>query len=179
MKNILSAIFIVVILLACNSRQSGINNENDSLQVKKLSIEKLEDSAANYIDKTVEVTGLVTHVCKHGGKRLHLTGQDPIKKIVVITGDKIDYFDATIEGKDVVIKGFMRETRIDEEYLTEWEQELADAGEDSISHDDKTHAADHESAFEKIKNMRETLKTSEKGYLSDFWIECNEIKVLD
>jgi hypothetical protein len=150
-----------------------------------------------FVGKKITLTGTVTHVCKHGGKRCHLTDTDADQKIRVETGDKVKAFDRAIEGSDLTVTGILRETRIDEAYLASWESEiLAAEKEEAAKPKEKPaegapaakageeHAEGEEGAnmpngghveaqgLEAVNELRAELKASGKPYLSQWWIEA-------
>lgn len=103
---------------------AACNNAGQDGDKEAMTVGELMEQAETLVDQTVMVEGTVTHVCKHGGKRLFITdGMD--HEIKVESGENIAQFDATLEGSEVVVEAIVRELRIDEAYLQEWEAELA------------------------------------------------------
>lgn len=122
------------------------------------------------------------HVCKHGGKRMFIIGTDPENRIQVKAGDAISSFVETLEGSDVVIHGFVDELRIDEAYLTQWENELkADnpesdlkihRGEEGHDHDE----GDTHKEYEQIEGYRTQMAEQNVDHLSYYSIIASECK---
>jgi hypothetical protein len=158
-----------------------------------VSIDNFEAEAEKLVDKLVTVEGTVGHVCRHGGKRMFLLGENPDNNLKVLTGADISAFDVALEGSDVIVEGFVRESRVDEAYLDELEkktlenmkkaQEEKKEGEASDDHghdgnaDEATHNIQHKDPLKNIKDMKEELKSNPKGYLSFYSIECRTFKV--
>ena len=79
-----------------------------------------EKNAEKYIGKEVEITGIVDHICKHGGKKLLLV-QDSIQEGVHVTSD--ERFDENLAGSEVKVQGIVRAKVIDEAYCQKLEEE--------------------------------------------------------
>ncbi|HOJ03132.1 MAG TPA: hypothetical protein PK916_03930 [Bacteroidota bacterium] len=110
-----------------------------------LTVAQLFADPTPYAEKEVTLTGTVTHVCKHGGKRLHITDTKTNERIKVESGEDMAAFARELEGSDIVVTGVLHETRIDKAYLDEWEQEVRDA------------------AAAEAKEAKEAKKQSKKG----------------
>ena len=79
MQRVIFLIAITVLLVSCN--QSTKENNSDSQLVAQeevitASIEEMLAQPSNYEDKEVVVSGLVTHVCRHGGQKCLVLGED-------------------------------------------------------------------------------------------------------
>ena len=121
---------IAVLFAACNSAttESGDQTsatENQPEEIVMMTSTDFYTHPEDYVGKSVVIEGTAVHVCKHGGKRMFIIGDESEEdRIQVKAGDAIDAFDVELEGSDVTVKGVMDELRIDEPYLTEWENEL-------------------------------------------------------
>lgn len=169
-------------------------------EMPPMKVGALMSAPEKFVGKNVTLTGTVTHVCKHGGKRCHLTDTDADQKIRVETGDKVKAFDRAIEGSELTVTGILRETRIDEAYLASWESEILAAEKEAAKEQaaapaakpaakepaakEGEHAEGEEGAnmpngghveaqgIDAVNEMRAELKKSGKPYLSQWWIEA-------
>jgi hypothetical protein len=168
-------IVVIFALSACNrgtENQTGAT-KNDTTLISVLTFEQQADSC---VDKPVFIEGTVLHTCKHGGKRMFLIdGTDSIR-VEVTAGPNIVKFDDALIGSRVRVIGTLREERIDTKYLNEWEIEVLKPEE---NHNVGVHsgAKGHEDQgkqdkLDQIKALREEVKNSPKGYLSNFSIEA-------
>lgn len=192
MKNLFIALLSISLFTISCANSTKEETTKDSAVVLKYDVDKLIPGLDTLIGKTVQVSGTVDHVCKHGGKRMFLFQSDPETRIKIEVGDEQSSFDAAWETSDVVVEGVVTELRIDEKYLAEWEAELA--AEEKEANDEKTkteeekdanaHAgglgeqADmgtHTEAYEQIKEYRDEIAKSEKGYLSFFSIKSTKV----
>lgn len=175
MKSIKFLFFILLSLFfACNEKTddngaSAKDTGTEEVETVVLVDDLMQDPDA-YVGKVIELEGLVTHVCKHSGKRLHLTSAATSKMVrVEATGD-INQFERELEGSDVRIKGLVQKQVIDEDYLAKWENEMANKGED---HD---HSEGEEES-EQINNMRKRLEESGQDQLVSYWVDGTSFEV--
>ncbi len=186
----LFALFVIsVFFISCGSNSGPVNEEKKAeVEIPVLSIANFEEEAENFIGENVIIEGTVVHVCQHGGKRMFLIDEDPDVRIKVTVGNDITSFEVELEGSEVVVYGFIDELRIDEDYLVQWEAELAEESEMLKEEDEEDHQGEHRGmgeqadqgehveALEMIKEYRDQIAASEKGYLSFFSVVCNEFE---
>jgi hypothetical protein len=143
------------------------------------------------------ISGMVTHVCRHGGQRLFITDTVTGQTVRITTGKDIPEFDISMEGSNIVVNGIVRELVIDETYLAEWEARTEEGtaaehlgggtGEHMSAQvtEDEARASEAEGAeeqklaqMESIRQKREELAASGKDHLSEYWVEaiCYELK---
>jgi len=120
---------LAVALFSCKNKQGAVT---------EIDINKFDDEVSALVDKDVSMTGLVVHVCKHGGKKMFMVGNDQEKKIVVFAGAEMSEFPVELEGKNVKIFGVVKEEVITEETIREWEAEDAKAAEEAAKADSNT-----------------------------------------
>jgi hypothetical protein len=63
---------------------------------------------ADYQDKEIAVSGMVTHVCRHGGQKCFIVADDGETQIRIVPGGDIDEFKIEMEGSTVAFKGIFR-----------------------------------------------------------------------
>lgn len=103
---------------------AACNNAGQDGQDEAMTVGELLEQAEGLVDQTISVEGVVIHVCAHGGERLFIADAEG-NEIKVESGENIPRFDVTLEGTEIVLEAIVRELRIDEAYLQEWEAELA------------------------------------------------------
>jgi hypothetical protein len=174
MKYIKFYLFVLLAFtFACTEKSQSDNTaESSEAQVTEtvVLVDELLSNPDTYVGKVIELEGLVTHVCKHSGKRLHLTSTASNEMIrVEATGD-INQFERELEGSDIRVKGKVQKLVIDEDYLAKWENEMSAKGED---HD---HSSDEEKE-EQLNNMRQRLENSGKDRLISYWVDGTSFEV--
>lgn len=169
MKYLVYLLLLIALTAACTNSQKSNDQqmaaEPSPSEVQVLTVETLLAHPDDYNGKQVRVTGMVTHVCKHSGKRLHLLGADEKTRIRLEAGE-IGQFDRSLEGSDILATGIFRKEVIDEEYLAKWSDELKKG-------DNHDHASGTEQEGEagQIERYRSMMKENDKGYLENFWID--------
>jgi hypothetical protein len=180
LKKVFGVIVIATLLYSCGTSQKEAESTTE-----KISVENLMASIDNYIDKDIIVSGTVSHVCSHGGKRLFLIGENPDIAIKVIPNEEIGVFSKDLEGSLVDFYGKVKELRIDEAYITDMEKEMSEGVESEAAHThDGTHDGEHKeqvgldsAQIAKIAQMRNEVAESGKGYISQYWIEATKFEV--
>lgn len=184
LKRILLLSILPALLISCADSKKEKEDDNQT----PLKVEKFLEKQAEMVEKKVTLEGTVTHVCAHGGKKLFIMGSDPEKTVKITTGEGITKFDKELEGSDVLVSGVVKELKIDEAYLAEWEKELgipdstqidtAQAEEHEAEHKGGGQGDDfhHGDGMAQINAMRKKLEKSEKGHLSFYSVECNKIE---
>ena len=176
-KHLLTLVIILGLFVGCGSKAPEQSYETIELAM-------LMDSTGHFVGDTIKVQGTVDHVCKHGGKKMFILGEDPKHRIKVTAGKAIGSYKVELEGSDVMVTAVVEEMRIDEAYLTNWEAEL----EAKDNKEDETHAegegsGDHmakaKSPEQKnIDQLREKVCSAESGYLSFYSLAGLSYEVL-
>lgn len=192
-KKLVFFITLSMIFFACGTRTEQPPPAGEE-ELAVISVATFDSLAGEYIGQEVQIEGLIDHVCRHGGKRMFLVYAGTDGRVKVTTGENIPSFDVALEGSDVVVKGVVDELRIDEQYLTEWENELIEqealqteehaegepAGAEEHGHGEHTGMGDqadqgtHTDTRDQIKMYREQIASSDKGYISFYSIICSE-----
>lgn len=174
-KNLLSILLVLFIFASCDSgnKKETVDHSKDTVQMAVLTFDQQADS---FVNRIITIDGTVFHTCKHGGKRLFLVdGTDSIR-VEVTAGESITKFDENLIGSRVHILGILKEERIDNKYLNEWEAEVKKPVE---NHNVGVHtgAKGHEDQgvqekLEQIQAYRDEIKQSGKDHLSFYSIEA-------
>jgi hypothetical protein len=153
MNKIISLLFFATMLVSCG--QGGDNTKNAADQeLKPVSVSEIISDAGPLVDEAVQISGTVVHVCRHGGQRLFIIGDEGDERVRITTGEDIAEFDVTLEGEKIAVTGIVRELIIDETYLAEWEAEVLEGSklergeghEGGVGHGDNHGDADAEHA---------------------------------
>lgn len=182
-KNVLFFVFAVLLFAACGNNPDKSARETGSEEIAKISVEDFLSMPDSFAGKEVIISGTIIHVCKEGGKRMFIIGEDPDKRLQIKAGEGISAFAVELEGSDVAVTGIVDELRIDEPYLTQWENELkADNPESEMKihrgeegHEHQEGSVDAE--FEQINNYRTRLAEAGKDHLSFFSIIAGKYEI--
>ncbi len=166
MKKFAFILAFVLVFTACKDDTKKVDDtaqqtEEVIAETPLLAIADFDTKAGDFVSEEVKVQGIVDHVCKHGGKKLLLATDDG--KIHVTWDER---FEESLKGSEVALNGVVAEEIIDEAYCLKME-------EDNIKSHSEGQTSDEqfEAKKEHIKEYREQMKASEKGYLSNYSLE--------
>lgn len=195
MKNLLLVIAVIALFTtSCENaqkpKQETAKQEVVVEQVTDINIDDFDSLVGTLVNKEIKFSGVVDHVCQHGGQRMFIVSPNSDVRIKVTTGENMAAFPGDMEGSNLVVSGVIDEVRIDENYLKEWEEEIkAEVAnneeaehehEEGIEHNGEGEDHhDHSSATEQIANFRQQLKDTGKDHLSFYSITCTDYKVID
>jgi len=185
---------IIALFLFTVSCQNAENKNKDADATEEVVVEEIvvidlvdfDDKAEGLIGKQVLLTGMIDHVCEHGGQKMFLVNENADARIKIVPGEDMAAFNTELEGESVKVVGTVDEFRIDEEYLREWEEEvLAGLSGEEGEKGEKVHMGDGEGEhhdednadLKKINNFREKIAESDKDYISFFSVICLEYEV--
>lgn len=119
-KLIFTALGVSLMFVAscCSNKQSETSADN----CIAISVDSVMINAENMVNDTVCVEGVVSHLCKHGGKKAFLlgTGEDILIRCEA-TEEMGGAFPQETIHKPISVKGILREDRIDESVLAQLE----------------------------------------------------------
>ena len=138
-------ITLAMLIGACNFITSKDGNEAGKAGTEKIvtaTVEELLATPADYDGKAVALSGMVTHVCRHGGQKCFVLGQDGETQIRIVTGGDIDEFETSLEGSTVAFRGVFRVLNVTEsaELLEDYESK---AHHDTIQPHTQAEQADY------------------------------------
>lgn len=167
MKNLLGLLFVITLFVACQNGEKKATDNNDeantevSMETPKVDLKEFYSIAADNVDKEVITQGIVDHVCRHGGKKLFLVADDADLHI-----DGEERFDENLTGSEIVVKGIVREFRVDEAYCLQME-------EDAIQSHSKGESTDEilENKKADIAYYRDSMAVAGVDHLSYYSLE--------
>lgn len=155
---------VVLIFAACNDESNNSDEMNDSSivsgsEIPELLLTDFESAAGEYVGKEIKISGIVDHVCKHGGKKILLVDGD--HSLHVFNDER---YDEELSGSEISLIGIVEEEKIDEAYLTEWwDHALGSHSEETDT--DKEYLANIE---KEIQQIRDSLKNAGVEYFSEY-----------
>ena len=159
-----------VFLMACGGQSSSDQSDQTTATEETvtetgpmvLSLAEFQEKAENIVGKEVALEGNVIHVCKHGGKKMFITADDPDVRIKITTGEEMAAFDTELEGSYVKVRGIV------EEMMVEVEAEEAEEGEaDGEVEGEHEEDADHSNYYHKPQYSVSCLAYSVKEIVQE------------
>ena len=174
---------------SCGSKQQKNAAEVTTEQnvSSALEIDSLLANAENLVGKEVTIEGVCTHTCKHGAKKIFLMGSDDTQVIRVEAGT-LGAFDPKCVNSIVRVTGTLKEQRIDEAYLQNWEAQLKaqsaekhGTGEAGCDSEKKARGETANTPEARIADFRAKIADRKantgKEYLSFYYMEANSYEV--
>ncbi len=178
-KKIVFGFIMLTFLFACSTKENKEQTEK-KVETPQVSITELLENADHYVDQAILFTGTVDHVCREGGKKMFLIGNNPESRIKVTPGKNMPSFDVELEGSDLMIEGVLQALVIDEDYLAKWEEELTakhDAQEEGHAQTEHGENADqglHVGDKQQIDSYRKMLEESGEDKITFYSVECSK-----
>ena len=155
------AIGVIITFTSCtNGKKTEKTESNESKISVTLSVDELMANAEANIGKDVTVEGLCTHLCAHGAGKMFLMGSDESQIIRIQASEEIGAFKQECVNSMVEATGVLVETKIDEEYLLEWEAQL--------NEQEKEHHGEGEGGCTSEKNARGEQGNTMNERIADF-----------
>jgi len=151
--------FAACVLSSCGGGKKQAQNAEEA--VVAMSIDEVMGKAAGLVDQTVTIEGVCSHTCSHGAKKMFLVGSDDSKTLRIEAGE-LGTFDTKVVNNIVTVKGVIKEERIDEAYLQDWENRLKNQTEEKHGNEEGEGGCDTE------KNARGETADTPEGRIADF-----------
>lgn len=186
---VISTLLLAVLMISC-SNQAGNDNQDAGTKAgeekatagQAYGVADVSKEPDKYVGQQIKVEGMVTHICKHGGKRLHLSKSGSDEMIRVRTGKNMSPFEKELEGNTIQVTGLFEEERLDREYLNQLKKDEAggehhdhqegEGGEDQGEQADVEQGQVSESY---IRELEAKIENSEKGYISEYWLTAESL----
>ena len=191
-KKLTIAIAIVAMTFigtSCGNKQQKSASEATTEQSASsaLEIDSLLANAESLAGQEVTIEGVCTHTCKHGAKKIFLMGSDDTQTIRVEAA-KLGSFDTKCVNSIVRVTGTLKEQRVDEAYLQQWESRLKAAaaekhgeGEAGCSTEKKARGETANTPEARIADFRAKIAKrqaeSGKPYLSFYYMEAANYEI--
>ena len=171
-----------------DSNKSKAQTSAEEATPASLEVDQVLADPDSLVGDTIKVEGVCAHICKHGGGKIFLMGSDDTKTLRVEAGESIGSFPQETVNSIVRVTGVLVEDRIDEDYLAQWEAQIADQakeaqGEGGCAADMKANAeAEANTVRERIANFRsriaERAEREGKAYVSLYHMEGLSYEIL-
>ena len=167
---------LAVIVASCggNGNNGNVNEEQvitEDVQVEApmIAIGEFDTKAGEFVEKEVVVEGIVDHVCKHGGKKLFLVSEEGDLHV-----ESDERFDESLAGSEVVVKGVVKEFRIDEAYCLKMEEDNIQSHKKGETDEDL-----YEMKMAQIQEYRDSMKTAGVDHLSFYSLAYVSLEMKD
>lgn len=183
---LIAMVVLMVSIASCGSKKEEKNSE-EVATTETITVDALLANPETYLDSTVTIEGLCSHLCSHGGRKAFVQGNaDNIQiRCEAFPGMK-EPFPGEAVHKPLKVTGVLREQRIDEEYLKCLEESVqndGDQAEATCETERKAHGQKEISTLEgRVQDYRariaESIAKGGNPYLSFYYIEATGYEIL-
>ena len=171
------ALGLAALTVSCSQKETAAPVET------AISVDSLFTAAPSAVGDTVLVEGFCSHLCKHGGRKAFLVGNDTTLILrCEATADMGGAFAPDCIGSTLKVRGIVRENRIGEAEVVAMEARHAAASEAEAAHqacdtEKKAQGQSGLDSFEaRIADYRQKIaeRTEKEGkdYLSFYYLEA-------
>ncbi len=169
MKKLVIILSILALGISCAKNTKKENqSEIDKTEVAEkvaerpvLALAEFDTSAGQYVNKEVQVNGIVDHVCKHGGKKLLLVNDAGDVHVESETR-----FDDALVGDEISLTGIVKEFKVDEAYCLQKEEDHLQNHKEGTDSDDV-----YAKKMEQIEIYRDSMKVAGVDHLSFYSLD--------
>lgn len=162
MKKIVFLLLVTTFIISCKTdtkQPIDENSETSAMEAQEkplLALGEFDTKAGEYVNKEVEVKGIVDHVCKHGGKKILLVTDDGD---VHINSD--ERFEETLKGSEISVTGVVVEERIDESYCLKMDEDNIKSHSEGVSNKEQ-----FEAKKKHVQQYRDQMKANNVDHIS-------------
>ena len=120
-KKIIPFAIVVVLLSSCgNTGKKEVAAKVEApKEAVKVEFASLIENPKDFVGKTISVEGKVVHICKHSGRKMYITGENPDIRLFISAGEEMPKLPMELLGSEVVVEGTL--TQSDAIAMTEGE----------------------------------------------------------
>lgn len=191
MAALCAAALFVSFAWGCKNNTGGTPapSNSETAQADTLSIDQVLENAASLVGQPLVFEGVCTHICSHGGQKIFLMGSDDSRMLRVEASKEVGSFPKETVNSIVTVWGTVVEDRIDEAYLSQWEEQLKAAEKSTGDHQQGDCTVEQQARGEsatataqaRIADYREKIarRKAEQGkdYLSFYHAEASEYRI--
>ena len=176
-KSLLLVALLALVAVACGKKEA------DTVEVAPLTVDEVFASASELLGDTIEVEGVCSHLCKHGGTKAFLLGNDSTALLrCQATAEMGGAFAPDCVGDTLTVKGVVCESRIGEAEVAAMEARMAAAdsaqqANQACDTEKKAQGQEGLNSFEaRMADYRAKIAARQeaegKDYLSFYYIEA-------
>jgi len=169
MKKFLLILSIITLTISCadaSKKTDKTASENEtttenSTEKPLIALADFDSKAGKWVNKEVQVKGIVDHVCKHGGKKLLL-----VNDLGDVHVESEERFDDAMIGSEITLTGVVTEFRVDESYCLQEEENHQQNHKDGTDSDDM-----YAKKMEQVQFFRDSMKATGKDHISYYSLD--------
>ncbi|WP_088654889.1 hypothetical protein [Geofilum rhodophaeum] len=177
MKNIFLFSILALLATSCGHKKNQSGNSEPtrpSFETSAaISINEMLSIAPNNVGKEVVLKGVITHVCKHSGKRCFIKDSTNTSIRVEAKGE-IGGFNSELNGHSIYVKGNIRENRLSQVQILDWERKTL-AQKEQAEIDQNQCSAE----LANIQEMKDWMATNNKDFYSIYYLDGTDYQIAE
>ena len=112
MKKLLFIVALAIGFASCQNtanKTETTNEETLANDVTIVQVAEFENKAGDFVGKTIQLSGTVEHVCKHGGQRMFIVDNESEARIKITPAEEVAAFNTELVGDELLITGIVEE----------------------------------------------------------------------
>ncbi len=160
MKKIAFLLFLIISIVSCKTENKKGEDviETKIIETPMLAIGEFDTKAGEFVNKEVQIKGIVDHVCKHGGKKILMVTDDG--DVHVTSNER---FDEALKGNEITLTGVVAEERIDESTCLQMEEDNIKSHSEGASNKEQ-----FEAKTAHIQQYRNQMKANNSDHISNY-----------
>ena len=163
MKKIILILVFIISIISCktDTKKAAINESSETEQKQEtpqIALGEFDIKAGDFVDKEIQLKGIVDHICKHGGKKILLVTDEGDAHVF-----SDERFDDALKGSEIRVNGIVLEERIDETYLLKMEENNIKSHSEG-----KSNKEQFENRKKHAQQYRNMMKADSVDYISNF-----------
>lgn len=176
MRIILFVFILSLFMASCQQENKTANNDNANLKNKTertiyLSVNQLYGMVDSLAGKIVNVSGMIEHVCKHGGKRFKIIGTEGFQELKIELGSKFSPFEPTAVGSTAKIVGLLTPNEMNAEMVKEWEEKM------KKNHEGEEGSTHFKEELAYIQSIHKKIKDGEIPFYTAYSVIAKKIEI--
>ncbi len=175
MKKFILILSILTLTISCSDSikkadKKALNDNttiNNTAEKPLLALADFDSKAGEWVNKEVQVKGIVDHVCKHGGKKLLLVNDEGDVHV-----ESEERFSDTLVGSEITVTGIVTEFRVDEAYCLQKEEDHQQNHKEGTDSDDM-----YAKKMKQVEFYRDSMKATGKDHISFYSLEYVALQV--
>lgn len=168
MKQVLFFLTFVIVFSFYSCKNENKNDETKTDNLPVLTVANFNKEAGKYVDKQIVITGIVDHVCRHSGKRIHMVDDGTDEGIHI---ESETTFNDTLNGSKITLTAIVREFRVDETYCQKLEKDESMEHSEGLTKEQLIEQRKNEALF-----YRDSMKTTGVDHISFYTLEFVSFK---
>ena len=154
--------------------EAPVQNEVKVDVAKALYLDDILAQADSLVGQEVTLRGVITHTCKHSGRRCFIENKDKSASIRVEAKGNIGGFNRELVGSEVAVKGTLRANKMTEADIDAMEAEYKKKQAEA-----KPGEGHCDTELKNIQGMRDWMKANNKEFYSIYYMDGMEFEVVE